>query len=170
MGPIADYITPCTNGDCTKFDPSGSGWTKIAESGINMNRTIDPRLKQLMNAKPENYYPRNGPGLWAIARLQMQGSRWDVKIPNGLKPGRYIVRNELIALHNPLGSASNSGPQHYTACVQVQVTGNGTKTLPNGRKSDNLYDPRGAMARWNVYQQDPRGFQVDGPRVWSGAL
>jgi cellulase len=112
MGPIADYMTPCTNGDCTKFDPSGAGWTKIAEEGINMNRTIDARLKQLMNAKPENYYPRSGPGLWAIARLQMQGSRWDVKIPNNLKPGRYIVRNELIALHNPLGSGSTTGPQH----------------------------------------------------------
>jgi hypothetical protein len=33
---------------------------------------------------------------------------------------------------------------------------------------NSLYDPQGAMARWNVYRQNPRDFKVDGPKVWSG--
>jgi hypothetical protein len=38
----------------------------------------------------------------------------------GLAPGNYLIRHELIALHQ----ANN--PQFYPECAQITVTGSGT--------------------------------------------
>jgi cellulase len=56
------------------------------------------------------------------------------KIPSDIKPGTYVVRTELLALHTnspsfamtPLG-----GPEFYLGCFNVEVIGNGTVT-PEG--------------------------------------
>lgn len=44
-------------------------------------------------------------------------------IPSCLKPGYYLVRHELIALH---ASYSYPGAQFYPGCHQLQVTGSGS--------------------------------------------
>jgi hypothetical protein len=68
MGFVIDYITSC-NGDCTKFDATNAGWTKIAHAGMDMSQTISSGLRQTMKNKPEQYYPSSGAGLWAMAKL-----------------------------------------------------------------------------------------------------
>lgn len=67
MGPIQDYITSC-DGDCSSFDATSSGWTKLAGSGIDPSSSISDDLRATMKAKPEEYHP-SGKGLWAMARL-----------------------------------------------------------------------------------------------------
>lgn len=59
----------------------------------------------------------------------------NVRIPAELAPGPYLLRAELIALHegdarfdeNPI-----RGAQFYPNCVQLMVGGNGTVELPEG--------------------------------------
>lgn len=177
-----DYLTPC-NGSCATFDPSAAGWTKIAEcarlrcvcllapdsphrSGLDVSQTLSPSLRARMLAKPEQYFPTSGPGLWAQAKLLQAGSAWNVSIPRQLAPGQYVLRSELAAVHNPLGPASSSGPQHYIACVQLSVYGVGTQVLPLGTRADALYDPAGAFAGYDVYVDKGRTFKVPGPPVW----
>lgn len=38
----------------------------------------------------------------------------------GLAPGNYLIRHELIALHQA------NAPQFYPECAQIKVTGSGT--------------------------------------------
>jgi lytic cellulose monooxygenase (C1-hydroxylating) len=70
---------------------------------------------------------------------------WTVTIPSDIKPGKYVMRHELIALHfcfsgNPKGSGTpSSGAQLYPICFNVEVTGTGKAepedvTFPGGYK------------------------------------
>lgn len=52
-------------------------------------------------------------------------SGYQYTIPSCLKPGYYLVRHEIIALH---AAYSYPGAQFYPGCHQLQVTGSGTKT------------------------------------------
>jgi len=48
--------------------------------------------------------------------------KWSSKIPASLKPGNYLIRHELLALHQA------NTPQFYPECAQIEVTGSGTAT------------------------------------------
>ena len=62
-------------------------------------------------------------------------------IPSDIKPGTYVVRTELLALHTnspsfvmtPLG-----GPEFYLGCFNVEVIGSGTAT-PEGTTFPGAY-------------------------------
>jgi lytic cellulose monooxygenase (C1-hydroxylating) len=46
-------------------------------------------------------------------------------MPSCVAPGQYLLRAEIIALHN---AKSQGGAQFYVSCAQIQVTGSGSKT------------------------------------------
>ncbi|KAJ7575974.1 glycosyl hydrolase family 61-domain-containing protein [Mycena floridula] len=167
MGPIQDYITSC-NGDCSNFDSTNAGWTKLAGAGLDTSSAISSDLRATMKGKPEPYYPTSGNGLWAMAKMVQDGSKWTINIPSSLKAGQYLLRNELSAVHSPKGSDPKSGPQLYIACVQVKVTGDGTTSLPSGTQAKDLYDADGAFANYDVYT-NPSSFSLPGPAVWDQA-
>jgi len=57
----------------------------------------------------------------------------NMRIPAGLKPGPYLIRAEMIALHE--GDVSyianpRRGAQFYPDCVQIEVGGDGDVELP----------------------------------------
>ena len=69
--------------------------------------------------------------------------RQDVQIPDGLAPGFYLLRSELLALHEADVSHAanpNRGVQIYISCVQLEVVGNGTTTLPSGVTFPGAYE------------------------------
>ncbi|KAJ6590027.1 glycoside hydrolase family 61 protein [Mycena vulgaris] len=169
MGFIFDYITSC-NGDCAKFDATNAGWTKIAHAGIDTSQTISSELRATMKGKPEQYYPTSGSGLWAMAKMVQQGSKWNIKIPSSLKSGQYMIRHELAAVHNPKNSDPTTGPQLYIACIQLDVTNGGSATLPAGTQAKSLYDPNGAFANTNVLSGSFKAADVaiPGPAIWNG--
>jgi len=82
--------------------------------------------------------------LWANEELIKQNYTDYFKIPSDIKPGLYVLRTELLALHgNSFSSAPTlySGPQFYTHCFNVQISGNGNATpqgvtFPGGYKRD----------------------------------
>jgi Auxiliary Activity family 9 (formerly GH61) len=82
--------------------------------------------------------------LWANEKLIKQNYTDYFKIPSDIKPGLYVLRTELLALHgNSFSSAPTaySGPQFYTHCFNVQISGNGNATppgvtFPGGYKRD----------------------------------
>ncbi|KAF7314376.1 hypothetical protein MKEN_00910300 [Mycena kentingensis (nom. inval.)] len=170
MGFVLDYITSC-NGDCSKFDATNAGWTKIAHAGLDSSQTISDGLRATMKSKPEQYFPKSGSGLWAMAKLVQNGSKWSIKIPSSLKSGQYIVRHELSAVHNPKTSDSTSGPQNYIACIQLDVVNGGDATLPAGTQAKNLYKSDGDFANIDVYSGsfNVNDVPIPGPAVWNGA-
>jgi hypothetical protein len=55
------------------------------------------------------------------------------RIPSDIKPGTYVLRTELLALHGntkPMQMTPVSGPEFYLHCFNVEVTGSGTETPP----------------------------------------
>jgi hypothetical protein len=68
--------------------------------------------------------------LWANEEI-LQNNRLDAfQLPSDINPGVYVLRTELLALHgNSVQGAANPvngrGPQWYTHCFTVNITGNG---------------------------------------------
>jgi lytic cellulose monooxygenase (C1-hydroxylating) len=82
----------------TQTEGKGNVWVKIASDGFN--------------------------GQWATDKLRASKGQHSFTIPSGLAPGEYLIRPEIIALHE---GNRQGGAQLYMACVQFKVTGDGSK-------------------------------------------
>lgn len=136
-GPIIDYIAAAD--DPTTVDKSTLEWIKIQESGLISG---------------------SNPGTWAADELISNGLTWSIKIPSTLKPGNYVLRHEIIALH----SAENSdGAQNYPQCVNLQVTGSGSE-LPDGTLGTALYTASDPGILFNIYTSFD-SYTIPGPAL-----
>jgi hypothetical protein len=106
QGPVIVWMYKCP-GAFSSCDGSGAGWFKIDEGGFSG----DGKTVFLDTERPSG---------WKIAALVGGNKPWDSKIPQGLAPGNYLIRHELIALHQA------NAPQWYPECAQLVVTGSGT--------------------------------------------
>jgi lytic cellulose monooxygenase (C1-hydroxylating) len=78
---------------------------------------------------------------WASDKLIGQNYTWTSRIPSDIKPGLYILRHELLALHDAKRSyngVSQSGAQAFPVCYTVEITGSGTAT-PAGKTFPGMY-------------------------------
>ncbi|KAK4160383.1 glycosyl hydrolase family 61-domain-containing protein [Cladorrhinum sp. PSN259] len=107
VGPILSYVAPCsgTQDGCTSVDKTALRWTKIDDSAPVL---VDP-LGSGGGA---------GVGTWSTNVLISQNNSWQVEIPKGLKPGPYVLRNEIIALHF---ANQQDGAQNYPLCMNLWV-------------------------------------------------
>jgi cellulase len=74
--------------------------------------------------------------VWGSDALMANNYTRTVTIPSDIKPGTYIVRHDMIALHNALNDDYKrkiSGAQFYPQCAKVQITGDGTVTPPGSK-------------------------------------
>ncbi|TFK62753.1 hypothetical protein BDN72DRAFT_776722 [Pluteus cervinus] len=114
-------------------------------------------------------------GQWYIAGKHTQRhGKQDVAIPRNLAPGQYILRPELLTLHEADVSHLanvNRGVQIYISCIQIQVLGNGTLPLPPGvgfPGSFFFYSSPGIV--YSLYTTPPLPpYPIPGPPVWSAA-
>ncbi|KAF8193213.1 glycoside hydrolase [Mycena galopus ATCC 62051] len=104
VGPMITYMALAPT-NITAWQPGTSAvWFKVAQSG------------------------KTAAGLWASTDLlTASNSIYSFTIPAKLKPGQYIIRHEIIALHE---AYVYPGAQVYPSCIQVQVTGSGTASPP----------------------------------------
>lgn len=93
-------------GDFSSCDGSGSGWFKIDESGFSGDGV-------------SVFLDSESPSGWGIASLVGGNKAWTSTIPD-LAPGNYLIRHELIALHQA------NAPQWYAECAQITLSGSGT--------------------------------------------
>lgn len=91
-------------GSFSACDGSGVGWFKIDQMGMTAP-------------------PLTGTS-WGVA-VVMATLKWTSTIPATLAPGNYLIRHELLALHQA------DTPQFYPECAQIVVTGTGTAS-PSG--------------------------------------
>jgi hypothetical protein len=103
QGPVMVWMYKCS-GAFSACDGSGAGWFKIDEMGMTAP-------------------PLTGTS-WGTA-VVYANLKWTSTIPASLAPGNYLIRHELLALHQAYT------PQWYAECAQLQVTGSGTAT-PSG--------------------------------------
>ncbi|KAI0533003.1 glycosyl hydrolase family 61-domain-containing protein [Xylaria digitata] len=147
-GPIIDYLASCgENQPCENMDKNDLNFFKISELG-------------LLNASNTTAGPG---GLWATDLLIANNNSWIVEIPPQIKPGFYVLRTEIIALHN----ASNAiGSQNYPQCVNIRIAGNGT-VLPSGIPGKKLYEPDEPSVHLDIYEELST-YKIPGPTVMSG--
>ncbi|KAI0875767.1 glycosyl hydrolase family 61-domain-containing protein [Hypoxylon argillaceum] len=147
-GPVMDYLASCgENQTCEKADKTDLNFFKISELGLldGANTTMGPG------------------GLWATDLLIANNNSWIVEIPPQIKPGFYVLRTEIIALHN----ASNAlGAQNYPQCLNIRIAGNGT-FLPSGTPGKKLYDPEDPSVHLDIYDGIST-YKIPGPAVVSG--
>lgn len=141
QGPIITWIAEYTEGDGT-----GPIWSKIDEEGYDGSE-------------------------WAVAKLIANGGKKELTVPEGLAPGRYLVRQEIIAHHESDTAFSENearGAQFYPSCAQIEVTGSGSAVPDQGFdfNTDYTYEDPGIV--FNLYG-DFTSYEIPGPEVWDAA-
>ncbi|KAF2745332.1 lytic polysaccharide monooxygenase [Sporormia fimetaria CBS 119925] len=146
QGPVITYMARCPETGCQEYETKGAAvWFKIAEDGL---RSTD--ADWLKN-------------VWGDTVLMTAPNKGiDYKIPECLAPGYYLVRHEIIALHN---AWSVSGAQFYPGCHQLQVSGSGSKVVKEGLVSfPGAYKADDPGVFYDQYSQKP--YSIPGPKVF----
>jgi len=102
FGVIMTYMGRCS-GSASACDGTSIEFFKIAEQGLRTDGTW--ALKELTEAHPANF-----------------------TIPSNVPAGQYLIRHELLALHNAM---SDGGAEFYVACIQAKITGGGEFQPPS---------------------------------------
>ncbi|KAH7137917.1 endoglucanase-like protein II [Dendryphion nanum] len=124
----------------TSSNGEGNVWVKLAEEGLSG-------------------------GKWAVETLVANRGKHSITLPTGLAAGEYLLRPEIIALHE---GDRPSGAQFYMGCVQVKVSGSGSTNLPAGVAIPGAYKATDAGVLFNLYN-NPTSYSIPGPKVWDGA-
>ncbi|GAB7340816.1 hypothetical protein MBLNU457_7180t1 [Dothideomycetes sp. NU457] len=138
-GPVINYLARCP-GDCTAVDKTTLNFFKIQAGGLESG---------------------SNPGTWATDDLIANNNTGVVTIPKNLKPGGYVLRHEIIALHS---AGQSNGAQAYPQCINLKVTGSGTDLPSTGTKGTALYKPTDAGILINIYQT-LTSYTMPGPAI-----
>lgn len=139
LGPVITYIAPYTEGD-----GSGAIWSKIDEEGYDGTT-------------------------WAVENLVANSGKKDFALPSSLAAGQYLIRQEIVALHEADGLATaGRGAQFYPSCVQVEVTGSGTAVPDQNYDIVTGYDADEPGILFNLYTTYS-SYPIPGSDIWSAA-
>jgi hypothetical protein len=108
QGPVMVWLFKCPGEFGASCKGDGKGWFKIDQMGM----------------WGDNLNSKN----WGTA-IVLKNLKWSSKIPTNLAPGNYLIRHELLALHQA------NTPQFYAECAQIVVSGGGAAAPP----ADYLY-------------------------------
>ena len=90
---------------------------------------------------------------------------YNYTIPACLKPGFYLVRHEILALHS---AWAEGGAQFYPSCHQLQVSGDGGVVPSEGPVSfPGAYKKDDPGVFYSQYNQLP--YQIPGPKKFECA-
>lgn len=91
---------------------------------------------------------------WANELASDNGDSFKIQLPSDIKPGPYVLRTELIALHGNMNELKQGGLkgqiQIYLHCFNINVVGSGTAT-PEGVSFPGAYKPDDAAFKFNPY-------------------
>ncbi|PVI00439.1 lytic polysaccharide monooxygenase [Periconia macrospinosa] len=152
VGPLMAYLAFCGD-DCNNVENIAElEWFKIAEEGLREGFVI---------SNIDGWFQND---LWEKRRTD----HWDVVIPKTLKPGRYMIRHEIINL-------ALSPVQFYPNCAALEVTGDG-EAVPSAEflvkfpGAYSLSDPGIAISGHISGDKTTKNYTVPGPKVWTGLI
>lgn len=140
------YMARCPSSGCNNWDGSGKVWFKIDHQGL---------VSGSQNS-----------GKWAGDAI-VDTLEWTTTIPKTLAPGEYLIRHELLALHQ----ANN--PQFYPECAQLTVTGSGS-VVPSSSwlvAFPGAYSASDSGIAFNIDSDAAKTattYPIPGPAVWDG--
>ena len=135
-GPAMTYMADC-GGPCAAADPTKLSFFKIDHAGLHAD------------------------GSWASDDVIKANGAYTVTIPADIRPGNYMLRHELLALH----SAGNvNGAQFYPMCANLVVSGTGSAT-PAGVRFPGAYSATDPGILVSIYN-NPKSYTIPGPAVY----
>lgn len=131
-GPVLVYLA---NSD----DGAGSVWFKIFEDGWTASTNT-----------------------WGTDRMIAAGGLTTVTIPSDIAPGNYLLRGEVLALHN---GYNLDGVQPYVGCVELTISGSGS-AKPAGVAFPGAYKDTDPGILCNIYN-GLTSYTIPGPALYS---
>lgn len=102
MGPCSVYMKKVDN-SAADNNAAGPGWFKIFEEDYD-----------------------NSTAQWCTSKIMANDGKLSVNLPTDLAGGYYLVRPELLALHQ--ADKTPADPQFYVGCAQIFLQSSGTST------------------------------------------
>jgi len=141
-------IDPSHHGPCLAYmakSDTGAGavWFKIFEDGYN--RTSRQ---------------------WCVDKLRANLGKFTVTIPTDIAPGNYLLRGELIALHE---GDQLYGAQPYVGCTEITVGGTGTVDPPGKVAIPGVYTATDPGIHFDIYTGGNPAYPIPGPPVYISA-
>ncbi|KAF3933781.1 Endoglucanase-4 [Dactylellina cionopaga] len=136
-GPIITYLADC-GGDCTKANGTTLNWFKIDEAGL-----VD--------------------GTWATETFMKQGNSWTLTLPKKIKNGQYLMRHEIIALHQ---AKYPNGAQFYMSCSNIEITGGTGENTPATVQFPQAYNAKDPGILININPK-PSSYIIPGPPLYT---
>ncbi|KAJ3036669.1 hypothetical protein HDV00_002493 [Rhizophlyctis rosea] len=127
-GPIQIYLAKVSDATTVSGD-SALKWFKIYSRGL-IHGGVDRGGAEAGDVAGAQY--------WATNEANSNKGLVPFTLPSDLAPGDYLLRGELIALHN---AGSTGGAQPYFGCAQLRVGGNGNGNPATVSLSYNPTDP-----------------------------
>ncbi|KAH7353642.1 endoglucanase B [Plectosphaerella cucumerina] len=142
-GPCSIYVKRV---DDMFSDPAaGDGWTKIWHEGYDADE-----------------------GRWCTEKLMDNKGLLSFELPSGLPAGDYIVRSELLALHQ---AASKDDPQYYVGCVQLHIRDGPSDSSVLSRHAVSIpghVDGSEPGNRFDIYKRPmDKNYEIPGPEPYS---
>lgn len=142
LGPCAVYVKKVD--DMYKDTAAGPGWFKIWEDGLDAKT-----------------------GEWCVTRLIAKKGLLSVDLPPGLPRGYYLVRPEILALHNVPAAGD---PQFYAGCAQIYVQDGPEGKLDVPKEFQASIPGYVAMSSpgltYNIYNKPLLPYPMPGPKVY----
>ncbi|KAF4634254.1 hypothetical protein G7Y89_g3859 [Cudoniella acicularis] len=136
-GPILTYLAAC-NGSCSTVDKTKLKFFKIDETGE-------------VKAQGKSYWDG-----WATWLISYNNYTWASILPSDIAAGNYVVRHEILALHNEM-------PQVFLACFNLRISRSGNN-IPVGVAAAELYhDSDIKVLSQLVASPSWVGYKVPGP-------
>ncbi|KAL1664520.1 glycoside hydrolase family 61 protein [Schizophyllum commune] len=136
VGPLLTYLAACPDSACDSWDAKDAQWFKIDEQGMRED------------------------GTWVHQDL-MQGLPAKLTLPPSLAPGAYLLRHEIIALHNAI---NKGGAEFYESCAQIKVAGGDGEDADDDemrKREEGKPDDSELVSFPGAYKDDDKGILVD---------
>ncbi|KAL1699367.1 glycoside hydrolase family 61 protein [Schizophyllum commune] len=136
VGPLLTYLAACPDEACDSWDAKDAQWFKIDEQGMRED------------------------GTWVHQDL-MQGLPAKLTLPPSLAPGAYLLRHEIIALHNAI---NKGGAEFYESCAQIKVAGGDGEDADDDemrKREEGKPDDSELVSFPGAYKDDDKGILVD---------
>jgi hypothetical protein len=137
MGPCAVYMKKVQS--AINDTAAGDGWFKIWDAGYDESSQE-----------------------WCTTKLMNNGGYLTVQLPQDLVGGYYLIRPELLALHE----AETGDPQYYVACAQIFLQSNGSLVPSNTVSIPGYVSKNDAADSYNIWATPlSLPYPIPGPSV-----
>lgn len=159
-GWTATYLAPC-NGDCKNVDKTELEFFKIHEVAL-----IDYRQGRWGEGAKQGQV-----GYWGTdAIFYGNGNKQTVTIPKSIPNGNYVLRTEVVSLHN---NGPVSERQFWPQAFNIKVSGGSDSApMPAGKRATELYSANDELLKWDLYWHEAgKTFKTaPGPKIASVAV